>query len=85
MLFSGGKATALTKADKPDMPPVGLISTSPDLVERSLSLVIEILDDAKIWNHFHKPNTGNHPDDGAGDGVSSYALPPLSLQSKAAA
>ena len=37
MLFSGGKATALTKADKPDMPPVGLISTSPDLVERSLT------------------------------------------------
>ena len=38
--------------------------------------VIEILDDAKIWNHSAEPNTGNHPDEarGAGDGVSSYAL-----------
>ena len=39
--------------------------------------VIEILDDAKLWNHSKSPNTGDHPDgegDGAGDGVSSYAL-----------
>ena len=38
---------------------------------------IEILDDAKVWNHAANPNTGNHPDGdgpGAGDGVSSYAL-----------
>ena len=36
---------------------------------------IEILDDAKVWNHAADHNTGNHPDeaDGAGDGVSSYA------------
>ena len=39
-------------------------------------LAIEILDDAKIWNHAAHPNTGNHPDEasGEGDGVSSYAL-----------
>ena len=38
--------------------------------------VIEILDDAKVWNHSAEPNTGNHPDEalGAGDGMSSYAL-----------
>ena len=36
--------------------------------------VIEILDDAKVWNHAPDPNTGEHPDDGSGDGVSSYAL-----------
>ena len=40
--------------------------------------VVEILDDAKLWNHSRKhQNTGNHPDgdgDGLGDGVSSYAL-----------
>ena len=37
---------------------------------------IEILDDAKVWNHAPAPNTGNHPDEdrGEGDGVSSYAL-----------
>ena len=36
---------------------------------------IEILDDASIWNHAPKPNTGEHPDgEGAGDGLSSYAL-----------
>jgi len=37
--------------------------------------VVEILDDGKLWNHSRvKQNTGNHPDPGAGDGVSSYAL-----------
>ncbi len=40
--------------------------------------VVEILDDAKLWNHSRtNQNTGNHPDgdgDGLGDGVSSYAL-----------
>lgn len=38
-------------------------------------VVIEILDDAKIWNHAADHNTGNHPDEasGQGDGVSSYA------------
>lgn len=38
--------------------------------------VIEILDDAKVWNHASDPNTGEHPDaaSGAGDGMSSYAL-----------
>lgn len=37
--------------------------------------VIEILDDASVWNHSAEPNTGNHPDEasGAGDGKSSYA------------
>ena len=37
--------------------------------------VIEILDDAKIWNHSADHNTGNHPDEasGQGDGLSSYA------------
>jgi SET domain-containing protein len=37
---------------------------------------IEIMDDAKVWNHAPTPNTGNHPDEahGAGDGLSSYAL-----------
>jgi SET domain-containing protein len=37
--------------------------------------VIEILDDAKIWNHAADHNTGNHPDEakGEGDGMSSYA------------
>ena len=36
---------------------------------------VEILDDAKVWNHAVDHNTGNHPDEaaGAGDGVSSYA------------
>lgn len=36
---------------------------------------IEILDDAKVWNHDAQHNTGNHPDEasGMGDGVSSYA------------
>ena len=36
---------------------------------------IEILDDAKVWNHAADHNTGNHPDeeDGQGDGLSSYA------------
>ena len=36
---------------------------------------IEILDDAKVWNHAVDHNTGNHPDEheGMGDGVSSYA------------
>ena len=42
------------------------------------SLAIEILDDAKVWNHapIDQRNTGNHPDEasGEGDGVSSYAL-----------
>ena len=39
-------------------------------------LAIEIVDDAKIWNHAASPNTGNHPDEaaGEGDGKSSYAL-----------
>ena len=35
-----------------------------------LGQVIEILDDAKLWNHSKSPNTGDHPDgegDGAGD------------------
>ena len=39
--------------------------------------VIEILDDAKMWNHARAgQNTGNHPDEaqGEGDGESSYAL-----------
>jgi len=37
--------------------------------------VVEILDDAKYWNHSRTAqNTGNHPDEGRGDGVSSYAL-----------
>ena len=38
-------------------------------------LAIEILDDAKIWNHAADHNTGNHPDEasGLGDGMSSYA------------
>ena len=41
--------------------------------------VIEIIDDAKFWNHATTAsgqNTGNHPDEaaGEGDGVSSYAL-----------
>ena len=37
---------------------------------------IEILDDAKVWNHSASPNTGEHPDEarGFGDGLSSYAL-----------
>ena len=35
-------------------------------------VVIEILDDGKVWNHAPDHNTGNHPD-GTGDGVSSYA------------
>ena len=37
--------------------------------------VIEILDDAKVWNHAADNNTGNHPDEakGDGDGMSSYA------------
>ena len=35
---------------------------------------IEILDDGSVWNHSASPNTGNHPDEGKGDGVSSYAL-----------
>lgn len=38
-------------------------------------LAIEILDDAKIWNHSVTPNSGLHPDPAAGicDGVSSCA------------
>lgn len=41
--------------------------------------VVEILDDGKYWNHAKQKdgqNTGNHPDEAAGDGdgVSSYAL-----------
>ena len=38
--------------------------------------VVEILDDAKVWNHAAAPNTGNHPDEanGVGDSLSSYAL-----------
>eukprot|EP00967_Tisochrysis_lutea_P143534 scaffold266767_cov33-Tisochrysis_lutea.AAC.1 len=40
--------------------------------------VLEIVGDAKYWNHSRmKQNTGNHPDgngEGRGDGVSSYAL-----------
>ena len=37
--------------------------------------VIEILDDAKVWNHAPDHNTGNHPNEGSGqgDGMSSYA------------
>jgi len=36
--------------------------------------VIEIVGDGKYWNHSHTAqNTGNHPDEGMGDGVSSYA------------
>lgn len=43
-------------------------------------LAIEILDDAKIWNHSVTPNSGLHPDPAAGvcDGVSSYALRAIS-------
>jgi hypothetical protein len=49
-----------------------------DLLEhvyRFRGSVIEILDDAKMWNHAADHNTGNHPDaeSGAGDGMSSYA------------
>ena len=49
-----------------------------DLLEhvyRFRGSVIEMLDDAKMWNHAADPNTGNHPDEesGAGDGMSSYA------------
>eukprot|EP00967_Tisochrysis_lutea_P018941 scaffold21488_cov38-Tisochrysis_lutea.AAC.1 len=40
--------------------------------------VLEIVGDAKFWNHSRvKQNTGNHPDGnsgGQGDGLSSYAL-----------
>jgi|TARA_B100000513_G_scaffold19290_1_gene7639 SET domain-containing protein len=36
--------------------------------------VVEIIGDGKYWNHSTTPNTGNHPDEAAGDGVSSYAL-----------
>ena len=36
--------------------------------------VIEIVGDGKYWNHSRTAqNTGNHPDEGMGDGVSSYA------------
>ena len=36
---------------------------------------VEILDDAKVWNHAANHNTGNHPNEdcGYGDGLSSYA------------
>lgn len=33
---------------------------------------VEIIDDAKIWNHSPNPNTGNHPD--TGESLGSYAL-----------
>ena len=33
---------------------------------------VEIIDDAKIWNHSPTPNTGNHPD--TGESLGSYAL-----------
>ena len=38
--------------------------------------VCEILDDGKFWNHGKgdNQNTGDHPDAGQGDGLSSYAL-----------
>lgn len=50
-----------------------------DLLEHIYSWegrAIEILDDAKVWNHSVSPNSGNHPDEdqGEGDHVSSYAL-----------
>lgn len=52
-----------------------------DLLEHIYSWrgeVLEIVGDAKYWNHSRtSQNTGNHPDgdgDGRGDGVSSYAL-----------
>jgi SET domain-containing protein len=36
---------------------------------------VEIIDDAKIWNHTPSPNTGFHPDDPSiGEGLGSYAL-----------
>lgn len=36
---------------------------------------VEIIDDAKIWNHTPSPNTGYHPDDPEmGAGLGSYAL-----------
>ena len=36
---------------------------------------VEIIDDAKIWNHTPNPNTGYHPDDPEiGAGLGSYAL-----------
>ncbi|KAL3826378.1 hypothetical protein ACHAXA_008586 [Cyclostephanos tholiformis] len=36
---------------------------------------VEIIDDAKIWNHTPNPNTGYHPDDpDIGGGLGSYAL-----------
>ena len=40
---------------------------------------IEILDAAKTWNHSASPNTGDHPDVGQGDGVSSYALRDIAI------
>ena len=53
-------------------------SEAVDLLEHIYTwngVAIEILDDAKIWNHAPNHNTGNHPDEanGEGDGVSSYA------------
>ena len=47
--------------------PHALIAVTPEG-----AVQLEILDDAKIWNHAPEPNTGEHPT--AGDGVSSYAL-----------
>jgi hypothetical protein len=47
-----------------------------DLLEhvyRFRGSVIEMLDDAKMWNHADDPNTGKHHDEDsvAGDGMSS--------------
>ena len=51
---------------------------SVDLLEHIYvweGLAVEIIDDAKLWNHAANHNTGNHPDEahGKGDGMSSYA------------
>jgi hypothetical protein len=73
--------TSVMEHDEPSLRArlVGLDeATRRDLLEHVYTwqgLVVEILDDAKVWNHAPDHNTGNHPDEdsGAGDGVSSYA------------
>ena len=73
--------TSVTLHDKSSLR-VRLATLSPadkvDLLEHVYTWsneVIEILDDAKVWNHAVDHNTGNHPDEseGEGDGWSSYA------------
>ena len=83
LLWKYAPGTSVTEHDEAslrarlkDLPP----KEAQDLCEHFYcwnGLVIEILDDAKLWNHSKSPNTGDHPDgegDGAGDGMSSYAL-----------